>query len=609
MNESQKQRLVIAQEYAKNRNGLCLSNEYIDDKTKMEWKCHNPNHSSWFTTYRTAVKNNGWCNVCYQDTRRLSNGLELAQQLAQQYNGQCLSTSYTSSKVKLEWKCYNPNHPSWFAPYNRISGMGKKGKESWCPLCANEKKKLQNGLELAKKHAVSKNGLCLSTNYLNSHEKMEWKCDNLNHPSWFSTYSDVVGGGHWCIKCGHEKSIGTIPNPEGLITAIKKAKEKNGFCLSTEYISSGSKMEWKCHVASHKSWFTTYGQVVYKDQWCPQCNMRNFQETKVRNILNYLFNTEFIKTQTLEWNINPKTGRKLELDGYSKELNIAFEFQGGHHFEEVYGNNKNDLDYIRYKDSIKKENCYKNNTKLIIINELNKKTKKSFANFFNKILEAINIADINTPKYNKEEIEKIFNKPIISNHHIEQYQIALQHAISKNGLCLSINYVNSHEKMEWKCHNPNHPSWFARFSSTVGEDRWCKKCANELNGDKKRLVDGLDQAHIYAKKKNGQCLSSQYQNIRINMNWKCENPTHPIWQDTFESIVMKKRWCPLCKVNHLEKAKSIAISKGGICLSPDSLKATEYREWKCHNPAHSSWFAPYHRINWGNWCPQCNLKK
>lgn len=49
--------------------------------------------------------------------------------------------------------------------------------------------------------------------------------------------------------------------------------------------------------------------------------------------MEYLLNTIFKKRRDLTWNINPKTGKKLELDGFSEDLKIAFEFQGKQHYE------------------------------------------------------------------------------------------------------------------------------------------------------------------------------------------------------------------------------------------------------------------------------------
>lgn len=46
MNEHQLKYLLNAQEYAKYKNGLCISLEYINSKIKLTWKCSNLSHLS-----------------------------------------------------------------------------------------------------------------------------------------------------------------------------------------------------------------------------------------------------------------------------------------------------------------------------------------------------------------------------------------------------------------------------------------------------------------------------------------------------------------------------------------------------------------------------------
>lgn len=58
-----------------------------------------------------------------------------------------------------------------------------------------------------------------------------------------------------------------------------------------------------------------------------------------------------------EWLVNPKTGRRLELDFYVEDLKLAIEVQGFHHLT---------LDQ-KYKDSIKREVCDERGIRLMNI--------------------------------------------------------------------------------------------------------------------------------------------------------------------------------------------------------------------------------------------------
>lgn len=53
-------------------------------------------------------------------------------------------------------------------------------------------------------------------------------------------------------------------------------------------------------------------------------------EKSLRRYLNKLFSVRFIKTKP-KWLINPKTGRRLELDGYCQKINLAFEHNSNYH--------------------------------------------------------------------------------------------------------------------------------------------------------------------------------------------------------------------------------------------------------------------------------------
>lgn len=73
-----------------------------------------------------------------------------------------------------------------------------------------------------------------------------------------------------------------------------------------------------------------------------------------------------IKEHTFDWLINPETGKHLYIDAYFPEHNIAFEYDGPHHFIEVpfYGG-KTNLVNIQRLDSLKNTLLFKNGVKYI----------------------------------------------------------------------------------------------------------------------------------------------------------------------------------------------------------------------------------------------------
>lgn len=528
--------LEKAKNYAKSRGGECLATEYVSGQEKLEWKCNNPNHSSWFSGIH-IIRKKSWCPKCAKEVLAknliLKDGLEQAHSLALKNGGSCLSTEYINSTTKLLWKCNNSNHPPFYSVFNDT----KKGR--WCKQCANEtsrlKMTLKDGLEQAHALAIKNNGTCLSTEYINNSTKMLWKCSNnkhsiwqtdlnhvkkgswcpecvklsedqvlekchikaklmngvflsttyknresklkfqcnKNHPAFETTYDNVINHDTWCPRCA-----GMFTSEEFLQKAQEKAISKGGQCLSKEYVNGITKLIWKCAHPEHRPWKSTYSNVVNSDKWCPTCsNFIHYKENKIRHLLEYLFDTEFPSSKP-KWNINPKTKRLLQLDGYSQSLNLAFEFQGLQHYQEIpyFNMDTETLKYLQFKDKIKKENCIKNNVKLIIIDDNdNCKNNQMLFDYLMNILQQNNINIIK--KIDMSAVNKVLDT--MTNFQENALKKAHHYAASKNGQCLSKTYINVKEKLEWKCNNPNHPSWF-RNMSLISSKNWCPHCSREI---------------------------------------------------------------------------------------------------------------------------------
>lgn len=251
------------------------------------------------------------------------------------------------------------------------------------------------------------------------------------------------------------------------------AKEKEGLCLSTDYINNNTKMRWKCRFPEHNIWEANYNNIK-NGKWCPECSKVTFyKENKIRKIFNYLFECDF-KSSYLSWNINPKTGKKLELDGFNESLSLAFEFQGIQHYKiNSFKQNLNTFLNLQYRDTIKKENCINNNVKLIIIDDNSESiSNKELIDLVILLLNQENILINKIIDYDYLNIE--LNK--MTSFQEEGLLKAQEYAKSKNGLCLSKEYINRRTPLEWKCDNLNHQSWF-RDMDLIYNNSWCFRCA------------------------------------------------------------------------------------------------------------------------------------
>lgn len=89
-----------------------------------------------------------------------------------------------------------------------------------------------------------------------------------------------------------------------------------------------------------------------------------------RQTLEYIYGKPFPKAYP-DWLINPKTGRKLELDGYNEELGIAFEYHGAQHYQadHYFNRNGNYADQVN-RDITKVDLCDDNGVYLITISSV-----------------------------------------------------------------------------------------------------------------------------------------------------------------------------------------------------------------------------------------------
>ena len=80
-----------------------------------------------------------------------------------------------------------------------------------------------------------------------------------------------------------------------------------------------------------------------------------------------MFNKKFPKSKP-KWLINPKTGWKLELDGYCEELGIAFEYNGIQHYKSIkrfFHSSRRTLEDQQQIDLLKRKICHDKGIALI----------------------------------------------------------------------------------------------------------------------------------------------------------------------------------------------------------------------------------------------------
>jgi thiol-disulfide isomerase/thioredoxin len=564
MQNNKKLNIRIASELAKQKGGKCLSAVYVNVDAKLIWQCEFGH--TWETSLYNVRKNNSWCPHC-AGVAKLS--LDAMRELAKSKGGKCLSTKYKNAAHKLLWECRYGHQ--WEALPGPMRCHG-----TWCPYCAG---KAKLDLRIMQELAKSRGGKCLSTEYVDNGTKLKWECE-LGH-QWEATSASVKCNESWCPACGGRQKL-SLEDMKIL------ANNKKGRCLSTEYKNIDTKLIWQCEFGHQ---WEANARDVKSGRWCPHCHSSKRKgENAVREFFKNVFNKNFPSSRP-PWLIYEE--KKLELDGYCKEIQIAFEYQGSYHYNKKaywYPDKTTTFERRQLLDAHKIKACKENLVKLIIVNEFNPFKKPEV---WKEIIKQLLIE-------NGIKVPLIFDTipfGAVEFHTSTNYKnVANDIAKSRGGKCLSKKILYRTQLADWECKYEH--QWTASLRQVDVLKTWCPECA----GRRRLTIKHMQQL---AKEKNGKCLSTEYKNGRCKLLWECEFGHR--WEAVASSIKNNGTWCPQCtglKTYSIEDMRSLAIARKGECLSKKYKGNKKKLIWKCEQ-SHTWEATPSSISNHKSWCPIC----
>jgi hypothetical protein len=107
---------------AREKGGACLSNAYVNGRTKLRWRCARGHE--WEAVPSHVVNNESWCPECARSRKAT---IEEMHAIAIQRGGRCLSTEYVKSRKRLRWEC-GQGHRFEATPMAIWAGR-------WCLVC------------------------------------------------------------------------------------------------------------------------------------------------------------------------------------------------------------------------------------------------------------------------------------------------------------------------------------------------------------------------------------------------------------------------------------------------------------------------------------------
>jgi thiol-disulfide isomerase/thioredoxin len=483
-------KIELLREYARERSGKCLSEVYQNDKTHYEWECKNGHR--WFTNWNTISRKKSWCGKCRKYT------IQDLQQKAKENGGKCLSKEYVNDQTYYEWKCKNGHH--FKAVWSSVNT-----KNSWCRAC------IKDTICIIKKYARNKGGDCLSEKYITSRDKYVFICSNKH--IWETQWSSMKHNNSWCKEC-QKYTISELQ---------KRAEEKGGRVHSSEYINKNTQYEWECK-KGHR-WLASWDNVLYGGTWCRECS---YASRTCKNSKKYtIFDLQIVASE--------KGGLCLSEEYISADKRYTWKCKNNHTWKTSFGN------------------VFYNGTWCPQCQKLSLK-----------------------------EAQKI--------------------AREREGRCLSEYYINKRENMEWECKKGHR--WFSTLGSIKYDKVWCTIC---WHGKSRPSPITIDQLKEIVEKKGGKLIATEYKNPSTKLTVICSK--NHIWETT--SMGLKNgNWCFECCVDSkfltIEEVQETATKRKGRLISAIYEKANKKVIWECKNK--HQWSATTSSVRNGSWCPYCRYK-
>ena len=483
------------QDIAKTHGGKCLSTEYHDNKTNLEWQCEKGH--MWKMTASSAKNQGSWCSIC---AGRAPLTIEEMQMLAKSKGGVCLSKTYVNSKTNLQWRC-NDGH-TWSAAPDSI-----KYQDSWCPICR------QITIEDLQVIAKSRGGKCLSTSYVDMHIKLQWEC--VRGHTWCTSPINIKYRGAWCPYCKERIRERTCRlfferffekkflkcRPDWLVNSTGNRMELDGYCqeLKMAFEYQGEQHSTNSPAIFHKV-TSLKKRKMFDEEKRVLCKKQGIELIEISHHVDFHKMGEYILSEC--------KNRRLNL----QNENAVFDFSP----TDIYAEDKIGI----YQEIAKKrggfcltEHYYGYTVKL----KFRCKEGHEF--------------EMNTTNVKRSWCPVCAHYVPLT---IEEMQSI---ANSRRGKCLSKDYVNNYTKLNWECEKKH--AWWAE-PSHIKRGRWCPICGKSGQ----RL--SIESMRSLALSRSGKCLSETYVNDHTKLMWECVRGHR--WSTT-PHTVLRGCWCPVCKTH------------------------------------------------------------
>ena len=503
------ERLLEMKKLAQSRGGQCLSTEYANSKTKLEFQCREGHR--WFATRNNVLSKGSWCPTCRVFLREAYTRVVFEKIFQKKF-----------IKVRPSWLRNtrgNVMELDGFCDELKIAFEYQGEQHFGAGYYVKDDEHLERRIEddFQKRKICAEHGIFLvQINYWDDVDDypllIQERLEALGFPSTNYDFSVSID-----LNVVHE-------NRSRMAEMRELAREKNGQCLSSHFVSMKHSLLWECHL-SHR-WLSTPSRVKRGD-WCNECSGRKAHAY------------EDVKSF-----VNAKGGKLLSTIYRNNKTKIRLECAQGHQWETSFNTVLNRGSWCPFCSPTSKGS----------IEEMREIAESRGG----ECISSVYVSASNLLKWRCGSSHEWEARP----QDIKRGQwcgkcagnvsgtIEEMRAIanSRGGECLSETYINSDTNLWWRCAKGH--TWQATPQNVKGSANkrgsWCGVCAGNTLGN-------IEEMRSLARSRGGECLSPVYVNSGTKLWWRCaENheweaaPREVKGRKNKETGERKGTWCKIC---------------------------------------------------------------
>jgi len=511
---------------AKSQGGKCLSTEYTNAHTKLNFTCKNKH---FFSASPATVLRGTWCKKCahkkthiqqktpYEKIKSMTEKSNFVL-LTEKFEYEATSTPKKYGKFRFKIKC-TQNHIS----HKSLDSLKNRTQ---CNTCSynNRNAHLRIDIKQVSKLAFDRGGKLISESYKNNNQILNWEC-KAGHQ--FTAKYNNVKNGTWCPTCSRIVSISES-------ICLKYFSELTGITLKTAYPAwlktpEGTQLEIDGYNEIEKIAIEHHGSQHY------QVKSFGKSEHYERRIFLDKYKKNLILSKGIRFLEVRELLKETSLDDL-REIIISFCKENRIPLKDNYKTisiNINNLYNVNPLDRYRAIAAQRSGS---LLTKMYKgfKDKLEFKCSANHLFKTTP-SSINQGTWCPECYK--LNKPNLARKNtIELMQNV---AIKKNGKCLSTKYLTNMLKLKWECSQGH---IFEMNYNNVKSGKWCKLCARNKTADAQR--DSIKTFQAIAKRNHGTCLSKTYTRAKEKLLFKCFKGH--VFERVAYDVKKKKKWCPIC---------------------------------------------------------------